>query len=432
MPDRYSVHRKPLLDMSPQTLRRDGYLPVNPADDLDQPFALNASVGYGPRANRREDVFLIESALKRIGHLKSGSGPTGHMSRFLDSAVRTFQNDNDLKEDGLLNPGGPTVKSLAEMFGQSAPKPVRSPPSGQSALPKVSAEAFSNNGRSVEHLMSTLDDGSFPALLSDAFNMNEKGQGEVADFFVQLRERDPERAKVMRDKTVPNLGAEQVDAFDQLIDDLATGRAEEAEKWARKNLGEDDKDDSGEGNVPPSKDPAPEPDEENPAPDDSENDKPEGSESDDGEGEKPEQLDCQNEKHQIYEINQKIFALNRQGTEKLVEINKNKDKIQVLRNGKIKSRMEIPSPLPKRLPKTPKDLGLDYITYLIELGIANQKQSNDFRKEMEEKRAKIAALEEKIQSLESEREEIEKLVEEQEREFEDHVKKLEACEARTR
>lgn len=94
--------------------------------------------------------------------------------------------------------------------------------------------------------------------------------------------------------------------------------------------------------------------------------------------------------------------------------------------------MEIPSPLPKRLPKTPKDLGLDYITYLIELGIANQKQSNDFRKEMEEKRAKIAALEEKIQSLESEREEIEKLVEEQEREFEDHVKKLEACEARTR
>jgi len=279
MPDRYSVYRKSLLDMSPRTLRRDDHLMVDPTDDLDRPFTLNASVGYGPRANRREDVFLIESALKRIGHLKSGSSPTGHMSRLFDGAVRSFQNDNDLKEDGLLNPGGPTVKSLAGRFGQSSPKPVRSPLSDRSPLPKVSAEAFSNNGRSVEHLMSTLDDGSFPALLSDAFNMNEKGQGEVADFFVQLRERDPERAKIMRDKTVPNLRAEQVDAFDQLIDDLATGRAEEAEKWARQNLGEEDEDDNGERIEPPSEEPKPEPEEEEeeeekPSPDENDDDKP--------------------------------------------------------------------------------------------------------------------------------------------------------------
>jgi hypothetical protein len=146
------------------------------------------------------------------------------MSKPLDGAVRSFQRDNDLREDGLLKPGGPTVRTLARKFGQTAPKPRRSILTHRPALPKISGEAYSENGRSVRHLMKTAEDGLFPALLSDAFEMGEKGRGEVADFFVQLRERDPERATLMRRKTAPKLSTEQETVLDDLIDDLATQR----------------------------------------------------------------------------------------------------------------------------------------------------------------------------------------------------------------
>jgi hypothetical protein len=50
-----------------RTRRRNAFIKDENALSLDRSFTLNSTVGYGPRANRREDVSLIEVASKAPG-----------------------------------------------------------------------------------------------------------------------------------------------------------------------------------------------------------------------------------------------------------------------------------------------------------------------------------------------------------------------------
>jgi lysozyme family protein len=90
----------------------------------DNPFELKGSVGAGNSVNRRADVAKVETFLGRTGHYKPlKDGPSGYVSNSLDEAIRGFQTDNGLEVDGLLNPGGPTISTLAKAVA-GRPRPT--------------------------------------------------------------------------------------------------------------------------------------------------------------------------------------------------------------------------------------------------------------------------------------------------------------------
>lgn len=64
--------------------------------------------------NERFDVALIETLLAKNGFfdLDRTDGPTGYYGMALEDAIRNFQKSEDLKVDGLVNPGGPTLAAL--------------------------------------------------------------------------------------------------------------------------------------------------------------------------------------------------------------------------------------------------------------------------------------------------------------------------------
>ncbi len=393
----------------PRTKLRDDPALRDPKERLKYPFGLKANVGYeGARANRREDVALVETALERTGHLNRRSRATGHMSRPLDRAVRSFQRANNLQEDGLLNPGGATVKKLAGMFGQSAPKPDRSPLAGTPALPNISAETFSGNSRSVRHLMSTTDDGLFPTLLSEAFRSSPKGRAEVADFFVQLRQRDPERAKIMRDKTVPGLNPDQEQTLDVLIDDLATGRAEEAEHWARENRDKEKEDDN---EIPPN-----DPDKDDISPGEGGDDIKTPDEDDDGDGEEgdkpekpesPEKPNCTIERLASRKAVQAVLAAIRQIRNAEEQLEK-----------AIKERISLEKQIAEQIANIAIDLadaGITIVSGNIPLIIASATKAgmdlsglNDLQEIHKELLEKISELEQRLVSLNEDLKEAER------------------------
>lgn len=79
-----------------------------------RPFDLVAPVGR-EGGNERFDVAKIETLLAKAGFLdlRPTEGPTGYYGLILEDAIRKFQAAEDLKVDGLINPGGPTLSALA-------------------------------------------------------------------------------------------------------------------------------------------------------------------------------------------------------------------------------------------------------------------------------------------------------------------------------
>jgi len=241
----YDDRRSSLLDRRDDPLRSRHWT-VDQAARLDRPFALNAPVGNGG-ANRTEDVGLVEAALSETRYMNkqaTESPAKGHHGTHLDQAVRAFQRDNDLKEDGLLNPAGPTVTTLAKTFGETAPRLPRPVLSYQPVMKKLSGEAHAANQRSVDYMKTSAGDGLFPQLLAEDFREAGMLRAKAVDFLAQLRRHDPDRAKIVRKKADPFLGRTEAALLDRLVDDLATERAEEALALkqriaARRPLGED-------------------------------------------------------------------------------------------------------------------------------------------------------------------------------------------------
>ncbi len=99
-----------------------------------KPAAIKATVGNTGDNNRR-DVAKVESLLGQTGHLdlKKTNGPTGFWGMRTEDAAKKFQKQNGLKVDGILNPGGPTLKALAQKTGLAAPNPAKPKPSAPKA-----------------------------------------------------------------------------------------------------------------------------------------------------------------------------------------------------------------------------------------------------------------------------------------------------------
>ena len=95
------------------------------------PFRIRDSVGM-EGMNSRRDVAKVESLLGRAGalDLAETDGVTGFFGARADEAVRKFQKDHGLRVDGLINPNGPTLRTLiagAGQRGNNADLPGRTP-----------------------------------------------------------------------------------------------------------------------------------------------------------------------------------------------------------------------------------------------------------------------------------------------------------------
>lgn len=62
-------------------------------------------------ANDLDDVRAVKHRLTRLG-LFNEVDENGYITHELDRAIRTFQRSNDLKEDGILHPGGETERAI--------------------------------------------------------------------------------------------------------------------------------------------------------------------------------------------------------------------------------------------------------------------------------------------------------------------------------
>lgn len=63
-----------------------------------------------------EDVYNLKAALNRRGYYEEPDyGITPYADKELFEAIESFQEDNDLKRDGVVNPDGETLKALNEL-----------------------------------------------------------------------------------------------------------------------------------------------------------------------------------------------------------------------------------------------------------------------------------------------------------------------------
>jgi peptidoglycan hydrolase-like protein with peptidoglycan-binding domain len=83
-------------------------------------FALTGGVGR-EAVNDRPDVIKAQTLLGHAGYvdLERLGGPTGWYGKPLELGIRQYQKDNGLVVDGVMLPGGETIRSLEQDFGSA-------------------------------------------------------------------------------------------------------------------------------------------------------------------------------------------------------------------------------------------------------------------------------------------------------------------------
>ncbi len=116
---------RPLFEMSEE----DYGIPFQMPGNSPSFFDLDSDVGLG-FPTRRADNIKVQTILGNAGDLDLAKtdGPTGWGLYTLDDAIRSYQKRNDLKVDGWLRPGGPTISKMRDQFGTTLGKyPAPSP-----------------------------------------------------------------------------------------------------------------------------------------------------------------------------------------------------------------------------------------------------------------------------------------------------------------
>lgn len=83
---------------------------------------LRAPIGNG-LDNDPNDIRKTKDQLSAAGYLKE-EPRHDFITRDTDTAIRSFQQDNDLKEDGVMNPGGETERALFQKAAAPAIPPL--------------------------------------------------------------------------------------------------------------------------------------------------------------------------------------------------------------------------------------------------------------------------------------------------------------------
>lgn len=92
--------------------------------DFSAPFNPSGSIGDRGK-NDRNDVANLEGLLRLTGDmdLSRTDGPTGYYGSRLDEGIRRFQTRRGLTVDGVVNPGGQTIRALKTELARLARSP---------------------------------------------------------------------------------------------------------------------------------------------------------------------------------------------------------------------------------------------------------------------------------------------------------------------
>jgi len=92
--------------------------------------------------NDEEDVRTIRESFDAIDfnsnskpEIEEDGKPLGMITRALDTQIKDFQKENDLKVDGVINPGGETEQTLLQKIAEKK-KEQTAPPNNQKTKPK--------------------------------------------------------------------------------------------------------------------------------------------------------------------------------------------------------------------------------------------------------------------------------------------------------
>ncbi|MCH7937820.1 MAG: hypothetical protein IH994_12145 [Proteobacteria bacterium] len=387
----------------------ESFDPFGPLDEerrKRRPVSLPLTAPVGPAGlaetrNRAGDVGRVEGALGRAGILGRERRRPVFDTR-LETGVRDFQRRKGLRVDGLLNPGGPTIKALGRVLAR--------PP-----LKGLSGAAVSANTRLVRHLMTTTADGMVPGLMAADFGTDEAGRAKTADFLSQLFGRDPARARSLRAKARGMMAADEKGLLDKLIlqarlaDEEDDPTPDEPEDPTPDDPGQDDPEEPPEEPEKPPYDPG------HPQPGDPDDPEPEEPEEPDEPPKKP-KPDCSEEEEAVAAAQSELEAaeaeqgrINEDIKEKQAALDDLKEQIASLPKQKPAEPGAIGQSFPFRL-NDPRAWLLWALGQLVRPGTLNEGEDDSIRRDREKKaeelKKEIDALKEKLKSLESEADEI--------------------------
>ncbi len=86
----------------------------------DTAAGIHGSIGKTNGRNRPGDVFRLQTLLHKLGYRDAAGtdGPTGYLGSFDHEPIMAFQRDHGLKPDGMLEPGGETIRALQNFAQQ--------------------------------------------------------------------------------------------------------------------------------------------------------------------------------------------------------------------------------------------------------------------------------------------------------------------------
>lgn len=155
---------------------------------------IHGSIGKTNGRNRPGDVFKLQSLLHKLGYRDAAGtdGPTGYLGSFDHEPIMAFQRDHGLKPDGMLEPGGETIRAL-QNFAQQ-PDIAGGP---ANAVVQVRAYQQTRDGKTVQVAAHErgAPDGGAPG--NGASTPNPKAAG------IPGSSRDNPKRKIWSDKPLP-------------------------------------------------------------------------------------------------------------------------------------------------------------------------------------------------------------------------------------
>jgi murein L,D-transpeptidase YcbB/YkuD len=85
-------------------------------------FDVSAPVGVG-LTNSEDDMRRLDGALRTLNAYTPAAHhtePVSYITRELDDGIKAFQEQNMLKVDGVVNPGGETAQSTPNKLARAA------------------------------------------------------------------------------------------------------------------------------------------------------------------------------------------------------------------------------------------------------------------------------------------------------------------------
>ncbi|MCB9988640.1 MAG: peptidoglycan-binding protein [Rhodospirillales bacterium] len=98
--------------------------------DLLKYGPIKSSIGNNMQ-NEKEDVVAVKESLRKLGYLQfdlQKAEPHGYITRDLDTGIKKFQSDNNLKIDGILEPQGETEYMIGHNLYQTVRDKVEAEP----------------------------------------------------------------------------------------------------------------------------------------------------------------------------------------------------------------------------------------------------------------------------------------------------------------